>query len=280
MMNLLLPAGASSTVTTDDGAALAVTVAGSGSGPTVVLAHGWTCRREFWALVAERLIAAGHQVVLYDQRGHGSSTSGSDGCTITRLGADLRAVLEAVHARGAVVVGHSMGGMGVLALAADDPATFSERVGAVALVSTRASRTESTGARRWAAAVLGSRWFAWLMHGPLGRRLVRRSFGRASGTDLHDIVRGLFTATDAVPRRAFVEAMQQMTVEAGLARIHVPTVVVTGSVDSLVATSFSDEIVAGIPGARLIRLDGLGHQLPLEAPDELASIITDLVRAP
>ena len=58
---------------------------------------------------------------LYDQRGHGESTVGADGLTSSALGDDLRAVLEAVDARDAVLAGHSMGGMTIQALAAHHP---------------------------------------------------------------------------------------------------------------------------------------------------------------
>ena len=276
-MNLLLPAGHSQLVSTDDGAALAVTIAGAG--PTVILAHGWTCRREFWALVADRLLSTGHRVVLYDQRGHGSSTGGSAGFTVARLGDDLRAVLDAVDARDAVVVGHSMGGMAVLAYAVDAPDAFAARFAALVLVSTRAHGLGTGRVERWAPRVLGSRWFEWLMRSPLGPRIVQGTFGAASGRDRHRAVRDLFVTTDAGPRRACVEAMQRFDLRSGLAGIDVPTVVVTGALDTLVPTALSDELAAAIPRARLVRLPGLGHQLPLEAPDELAAIITELAAA-
>ena len=95
----------------------------SSSSPTAGPAAG-RCGRP----VAHRLLEAGHQVVLYDQRGHGESTVGDDGFTIPRLGADLRAVLEAVDARDAVLAGHSMGGMTIQSLVAHHPDVVDERV--------------------------------------------------------------------------------------------------------------------------------------------------------
>ena len=62
----------------------------------VVLAHCYTGSRGVWAPVARRLVDKGYRVVLWDQRGHGASTVGSDGLTIDRLGEDLREVLESV----------------------------------------------------------------------------------------------------------------------------------------------------------------------------------------
>ena len=109
------------TVTTYDGALLDGVRLGAEGGPLVVLSHCWTGDRSTWIPVARRLVAEGHTVVLYDQRGHGASTLGSEGATINRVGADLAAVLDAVDARDAIVAGHSMGGMAVMALLAEHP---------------------------------------------------------------------------------------------------------------------------------------------------------------
>src|SRR3546814_17446443 len=65
-----LPEGREQVVITDDGAELAVLVAGPDDGPTVVLVHCWTGRSSFWATVARRLVLAGHRAVLHAPRGH------------------------------------------------------------------------------------------------------------------------------------------------------------------------------------------------------------------
>ena len=118
---LALPDGEQRKVETDDGAVLSVVVAGPPDADTVVLSHCWTGSRGVWAPVARRLLERGRRVVLYDQRGHGESTVGTEGCTIERIAADLRDVLAAVDVRDAVLVGHSMVGMTVQAFAAHHP---------------------------------------------------------------------------------------------------------------------------------------------------------------
>ena len=101
-----------------------------------MLSHCWTGSRATWEPVAARLVAAGRQVVLYDQRGHGASTMGPDNPTVEQLGEDLAAVLEAVDARDAVLAGHSMGGMAIQALAVARPDVVAERVRALVLAGT------------------------------------------------------------------------------------------------------------------------------------------------
>jgi pimeloyl-ACP methyl ester carboxylesterase len=119
-----------------DGAVLDGVSLGPEGGPMIVLSHCWTGSRATWDAVAARLVAAGRRVVLYDQRGHGASTMGPDAPTVDQLGEDLAAVLEAVDARGAVLAGHSMGGMALQALAVAHADVVAQRVRALVLAGT------------------------------------------------------------------------------------------------------------------------------------------------
>ena len=92
----------------------------------MVLAHGWTCSTAFWA-ASVRDLADDHRVIVYDQRGHGRSpAAGPGGYSTGALADDLEAVLEATLAPGerAVLGGHSMGGMTIMAAA--EPAAVRE----------------------------------------------------------------------------------------------------------------------------------------------------------
>lgn len=268
-----VPPGESHTVTTDDGAELAVTVAGEG--PTVVLAHCWTGAREVWAPVAHRLVAAGHRVVLYDQRGHGSSTTGRERLTIERLGADLRAVLEAVDARDAVLAGHSMGGMTVQSLAANHLSVLAERARAIVLVSTAASGLGRGRPDTVAQRVVGSAALERLMRSPVGHAFVRGAVGKSVRRNHLTLTRDLFVACDPATRAGWLSAMQAMDLREGIARIDLPTTILIGTRDQLTPMSRAAELADTIPGAKLVTLDGFGHMLPLEAPDEVAETIRD-----
>lgn len=269
----LLPLGASLVVTTDDRAELAVTVAGPESAPAVVLAHCWTGGREVWAPVAHRLLRTGLRVVLYDQRGHGSSTAGSDGFTIPRLGHDLRAVLEAVDARDAVLAGHSMGGMTVQALACEHPDVVVDRAKAIVLVATAAGglsrgRTDRHGPRliagRGVERALSSRAGHWFVRGAVGKTVRRHDL---------ELTRDLFLAAHPDTRGDWLAAMLEMDLREGIASIRVPTTVMVGDRDRLTPRERAAEIAAAVPGSRLVTLPHVGHMLPLESPDEVASQI-------
>src|SRR3954454_3620219 len=135
-------------VPADDGVLLSVEEVGPRDAPlTVVFVHGYTLSMGSWAfqrrtLAAELATANGHRpdarLVFYDQRGHGASGRGTaESSTIKQLASDLMAVLDARVPRGPVVlVGHSMGGMTLMGLAALHPELFGSRVVGAALIST------------------------------------------------------------------------------------------------------------------------------------------------
>ena len=272
--DLDLPDGKPLLVTTDDGAELVGSV--SGDGPLVVLSHCWTGSRTMWAPVAHRLLDAGCQVVLYDQRGHGESTVGDDGFTIPRLGADLKAVLEAVDARDAVLAGHSMGGMTIQSLVSHHPDVVDERVQALVLVATAASGLGRGRGDAFGQRVVGSAGLERAMRSPVGHALVRGSVGAGVRRNHLVVTRDLFVACPPDARSGFLGAMQTMDLREGIAAVGVPTTVVVGSRDRLTTPALADELVSTIPGARLVTLADRGHQLPLEAPDEVAEEILAL----
>lgn len=91
-----------------------------GDGDPIVLAHGYTDDARCLARLADDL-AADHEVVLYDARGHGGSEAPPDGYGIEDRVADLRGVVDAYDLQDPVLFGHSMGGSTVANFAARHP---------------------------------------------------------------------------------------------------------------------------------------------------------------
>jgi pimeloyl-ACP methyl ester carboxylesterase len=77
---------------------------GGATRATVVLAHGFAVDRHEWNVVAPELVARGHRVVAFDQRGHGESTCGSDGIGTRQMVGDYLAILAAHDVRDSVIV--------------------------------------------------------------------------------------------------------------------------------------------------------------------------------
>jgi non-heme chloroperoxidase len=254
-----------------DGAVLDGVVVGSG--PTVVLSHCWTGSRASWEPVADRLVAAGRQVVLYDQRGHGASTLGPDAPTVDMLGEDLAAVLEAVDARSAVVAGHSMGGMAIQALAIARPDVVAEWARALVLAGTAGFGVAGGPLSLPARLVFADRRVERLMASRFGPALSRGAVGRHPRQAHLVATRNAYLSLPADVRRNFLIALQAMDFRARLASVAVPTTVVIGSRDLLTPPRLGRALAAAIPGARLVELPGAGHMLPYEEPDRLAEII-------
>lgn len=269
-----VPAGESRTVVTDDGIELAVTLAGPPDGPLVVLSHCWTGNRAVWGPVAERLVAAGHRVVLYDQRGHGESTYGEGIPTVAMLGHDLRAVLDAVGATDAVVVGHSMGGMSIQSYAAEHPQHFKEHVRGIVLVATAARVLGREVPLAAVDRIVGDRYPAWAGRGIVGRTLVRGALGRAAQRAHVDLTLDCWTSTTGYARAGFLSALAGMDLREALRDNGVPARVLVGTHDLLTPPRLARELAKGIPGSELVVLPGAGHMLPLERPDEVVEAIT------
>jgi non-heme chloroperoxidase len=260
-------------VVTPDGASLAVWDVGHG--PTVVLPHCWGCSHAIWIPVARRLIESGHRIVLYDQRGHGASSRGTAALSMETLSDDLAAVLEARAVTGAVLAGHSMGGMTIMALATHRPAVVTERACALVLVATAAADMSPgpAGSERLIAGLIASPAVGLALRSAAGHRFVRGVFGTDPVRAHMDLTRTLFADTVPQVRSGFLTAMTTMNLLEGIATIGIPTTVMIGSRDRLTAPSRADQMVAAIPGARLVTLPGRGHMLPLEAVDAVTDEI-------
>ena len=273
-MTTVAPAATESTLVTDDGARLAVTVLaplGAASGRTVVLVHGWAAARRVWGTVADRLIRQGHRVVLYDLRGHGASTLGREPFSVPRLGADLGAVVEHVEASGAIVVGHSGGGFAAMAYAASPGA----RVGGLVLLGTAAHDQDTPDSE---VKMMGSPVFSWAVRRPaLGRLLLGQNMlGKRADARAGEVNRQIFAATSPQMRSDAFASTRGMDLRTDLARISAPAVVLAGGADKVIAPALGRTVADTLPGARFEQLEGAGHMLPLEAPEEVVRAVEEV----
>lgn len=269
------PDGLRRTVVTDDGTELATITSGDdGDGPTIVLGHGWTSDLRTWQLVHDPLIVAGYRVVTWDQRGHGESTVGSSGFGLEQLGSDLAAVLTQLDLRDAIVAGHSMGGIGVQALALGHREVVAERVRGLVLVATlgRSVRGVPVGA---ISRVLGSDLYERRREqpSPIATLAHLRAFG--PGVRPSIVERNTEVFLDC-PTSTVIGALEPLTdfdLTDQLHTITTPALVVTGEVDRVTPTGRSRELHQLLPDARIHSFAGVGHMIPLERPTELVGLI-------
>jgi non-heme chloroperoxidase len=99
--------GTDLTMTTSDGVRLVYD--DEGEGRPILLVHAYDGLRAHWEFQREVLLAAGHRVVALDQRGHWASDKPEHGLRMSRLGQDLRELIELLDLQDVTLVGHSMG---------------------------------------------------------------------------------------------------------------------------------------------------------------------------
>ncbi|WP_055535380.1 alpha/beta fold hydrolase, partial [Streptomyces graminilatus] len=275
-------------VVSADGARLHVEVHGVDDGPVVVLSHGWTCSTAFWAAQIREL-APDHRVVAYDQRGHGRSPA-SPACSTDALADDLEAVLAATLAPGekAVVVGHSMGGMTVLAASARPG--FREHVAAVLLCSTGSSRlvAESlvlpmrAGWLRTRLTRLGLSSRAPLGPvTPVSRHLLKyATMGAGSSADMVEACARIVHACPRKVRHAWAKVLDGVQLDDRVRELTVPAAVVVGTADRMTPPVHARALAAALPECHGVTvLPGLGHMTPVEAPGAVTGVIRELVVA-
>lgn len=290
-------------VEADDGTPLHVEVdeadRADPDGLTVVMSHGYALNLDSWHY--QRLALRGsHRMVLWDQRGHGRSPRGRGGpASIDQLAADLAAVIRATAPTGPLVlVGHSMGGMAVMALAGRDRQLVADRVVGAALVSTSAGGLDELdfgldvvgrAVRRAAPTAL-----TWLSGRP---SLTER--GRHLGVDVEQVVVRRYSYAGEVPQDLvgftatmiattpietlgdFLPAVTAHDERAALdALTGIETLVLTGDADLLIPPVHSEEIVAYLPHAEHVVVPRAGHLVMLEHPDVVnAHLLAFLERA-
>jgi pimeloyl-ACP methyl ester carboxylesterase len=308
------------TVLADDGVPLHAEISGPDDAPvTVVFCHGYTLSQDVWHYQRQALSGTA-RLVFWDQRGHGRSGHGDPGhSTIEQLGADLQAVLAATMPAGGPVllVGHSMGGMTIMALAARQPGLFGPAadpdpepgwdgpgpagaltVAGTVLVSTAASGVDPA---RW---LPGPLRLAARQAAPLVLRGVSLSRpaavierARQAAGDVAflstrylafgdpgvspaivDFLERIIRATPVEVVAEFYLALAGHDQEAAVSTLGaVPCTVITGDRDRLISARSTGELAAHIPGAELILVPGAGHLVILERPEIVTGAITGLL---
>jgi pimeloyl-ACP methyl ester carboxylesterase len=290
-----LPADRTRQVLAEDGVPLHVEEVGPQDAPlTVVLVHGYTQEMAVWHYQRQALAADNPgRVVLYDHRSHGRSGRGRpETATIDQLGRDLHTVLETVVPRGPVVlVGHSMGGMTIMALADAHPELFGTRVLGVALIGTSTGKlADVTFGLPRAVLPVTRRVVPWVTRG-MKRKPQPFERTRRVGTDLAFLLArfGGFGDRDVSPSLVqFVEQMAANTPVDVIAEFYdtftshdklaaldvlrgVETLVLVGSKDLLTPVGHSQAMAdvlgrAGNDKAHLVVVEGAGHMVALERP--------------
>ena len=291
------------TVTTADGTDVRVEIvepAAPTTKPTIVFVHGFALDMGTFYFQRKMFAERGdHRLVFYDQPGHGRSAGlKSRDYEIAALGQTLAAVLKAAVPEGHIIlVGHSMGGMTIMAFAEQYPEWFGDRVTGVVLMSTSAGLVDKA---KLAVPTLLARVSApffplWGKAASLGGNAIDRA--RVASSDLAWLLTrryGFGDATVSASLVTFVEGMNSKTSVQTLTRYlrtlydhnrfpalsalrGVPVLVLVGTKDYLTPVAHSEEILRHLPDAELVKIDNSGHVVMLEKADEVNAALLPFV---
>jgi pimeloyl-ACP methyl ester carboxylesterase len=286
-----------STVTAPDGTGLAVRASGPTDAPRIVLVHGLSLTQEIWT-AQRRALEATYRVVTFDMRGHGASDDAAAGAYDgSAIGSDVIAVLNSQRGYPCIVVGHSMGGMALLAALGDRPDLVGDQVTGVVLVNTAAAAVVSgLGGGSVAAGIAFVRERA--RSSLLGRMVYGGldAEGNPRGNDLTTVVtrmlgvgpHGREDAVETVRRLVLgsrphvagelwrtVGTFDQLEVVRALS---IPALVIGGGRDRLLPLRHSYRIAEALADVELLELPDVGHVAMLERPDEVNDALAAFAR--
>ncbi len=260
-------------VVTADGARLYTLSAGEGW--PVVFAHGYGADHESWTVIARRLVAKGRKVVVFDQRGHGRSTLGSQGVSPAAMAGDYQAVLEQHQVERGVLVGHSMGGFLALKFMLGYPEVVARRLSHAVILASMAGRVlEKNFQNRFQVPLIRSGLMARLLH----FERFARAFCRSLAADAYEdaLMERFIPKFRGANHRALwpvFRALRDEDLYPRLSELKLPCTIVVGAEDRTTPAFHGERMASTIAGARLIRIEGAKHCLNLEAADPLVERI-------
>ncbi|MGW3956046.1 alpha/beta fold hydrolase [Streptomyces sp. NPDC004752] len=270
---------------------------------TVVFSHGYCLNQDSWHFQRAALRGV-VRTVYWDQRSHGRSGRGvaqqqdDVPLTIDQLGRDLKAVIDAAVPEGPMVlVGHSMGGMTMMALAAHYPELIRDRVVAGALIGTSSGRLGEVTFGLPLAGVNAVRRVLPGVLKALGQQAALVEKGRRATADLFAgiIKRYSFATRDVDPAvERFAERMIESTpidvvaefypaftdhdkTEALTRFADMPVLVLAGVRDLITPSEHSEAIADLLPDAELVLVPDAGHLVMLEHPEVVTDRLADLL---
>jgi 3-oxoadipate enol-lactonase len=244
-----------------------------GSGPVVVLLHGFPFDRSMWREQAQALSDT-CRVVAPDLRGQGETPLGDGALTMGEMAEDVAALLDELSVERAVLGGLSMGGY----VAFEFFRRFSRLVRALVLADTRpqtdtdeARRTREETARRAL-----SEGMALIADSMLPKLLSANT--RESRPDVVERVRSMMLGTRREGAAAALRAMAVRRDQTDLLpSIDVPVLIIVGGEDPITPPSDAEAMGEKIKDARLIRIERAAHLSNVERSEEFNRALVEFV---
>lgn len=245
-----------------------------GEGEPLLLIQGMSGNHLAWGEPFLADLRRDHDVIAYDHRGVGRSARVDDPFSIVDLAEDAAALLAALGLESAHVLGISMGGMVAQELALRHPGKVRTLVlGCTYCGGPGSSLADGGVMQKLAEAMLsGDRERAirasWEVN-------VSPGFGADASNYavFHRMAQELPTPVAVIMLQ--LQAIQAHDTSQRLPSLAVPTLVVHGTGDQMLASSNGELVAALVPDARLELLDGVGHMFWWEQPERAAALVRE-----
>lgn len=246
---------------------------GPDEGMPILLIHGLAgSSLTEWYQLAPKL-ATDRRIIVVDHRGHGLSARGDLRFEVADDADDLVGVLDALGVRQVDVVGYSMGGVIAQALAMRNP----DRVAKLVLIATFATHSRSYKWLRRVGTVLAR---AWERLTGFGAAEVRSGYLIARGAVRPEHARWMWRETlrnDVESGSQATFALLRFDSRDWVGKLDLETLVVIPSSDFLVPTKWQHDLAEAIPGAKVLEVDGAGHELVWTHADLVADAVREFL---
>jgi pimeloyl-ACP methyl ester carboxylesterase len=242
--------------------------------PAAVFLHGIGGAARIWAPQIASFAAAGFRPVALDLPGYGARAP-VDHMDFETLAADVEAAIARLDLDRPILVGHSMGGMVAQTALRRRPDDYRAAV----LSGTSPAFGDPTGEfqKKFVADRLGPLDAGRTM-AELAPPMVETISGPAPDPAGRKLAIDTIAATSERTYRAAVHCLVGFDERANLSRIRVPVLCLAGEHDRLAPAAMMERMAARIPGARYVRLAGVGHLPNVEAPTAFDAAILDFLR--
>lgn len=234
-------------------------------GPALVFLHYYGGSSRTWTPVIEALPAETHTIAL-DLRGWGQSEKPQDGYTLTSLADDVEALIEGKGLKDFVLVGHSMGGKVAQLLASRNPAGLRGLV----LVAPATPTPLALPAE-----ILSGFATVYDTRESIEAALENMLVSKPLPYDLHEQVIADSLMGSPGAKAGWPLVMSQEDISGELAGIQVPVLVIAGGADKVdPVEAHQSELLPRLADAEFHVIPGIGHLVPLQAPVEVAGLVS------
>jgi 3-oxoadipate enol-lactonase len=247
-----------------------------GSGPPLVLVMGYRLSSLAWPLDFIEALGERFTVVLFDNRGTGTSGKPTFGYEISNMARDVSGLLDHLEIARVNILGYSMGG----AIAQEFVRQFPDRVLGLVLCATMCGGPRAVYAPPPVVRVM--RELDGLKPEEIARRIWEVTYSPGYLENHRKLADEQMRREIAAPTPLHAadlqfQAFAEFDCSKALPNIKAPTLVLTGDLDRLVSPQNSKFIASRIPGASLIVIPGCGHRMIWEATDECIGFVTEFL---